>query len=105
MTRPEAAVREARERRDAARAALDARLAMLRPENLRSRAIDTARGQAVDALETGLDVARESKGVIAGVVGLLGLWFMRKPLAGWLETMIGAYAEQGENPDDRPPAR
>jgi len=100
MTQPEATVREARERRDAARAALDTRLALLKPENLRSRAIDTARSQAVDALETGLDVARESKGVIAGVVGLLGLWFMRKPLTGWLETMTGAHADQGEDCDD-----
>jgi hypothetical protein len=100
MTEAERRIGEARRRRDAARAAFDGRVARLKPASLRGRAVETARSQALDALETGLDVARESKAIIAGVIAALALWFMRRPIFAWLETMVGADAEQGDNTDD-----
>lgn len=92
-------IAEARARRDAARAALDGRIALFKPATLRGRALEMARSQTVDALETGLDIARESKGVIAGVIAALGLWFMRRPLLAWLDGLLGADSDQGEEHD------
>ncbi|HMO68882.1 MAG TPA: hypothetical protein PKE25_09565, partial [Novosphingobium sp.] len=97
MPQAEQAIAAARARRDAARAALDARIARFKPPALRARAVETARNEALGALETGLDVARESKGIIAGVIAALALWFMRRPLVAWLEALLDAddHAEQG----------
>ena len=90
---------EARARRDAARTALDGRIALFKPAALRGRDVDTARNQAVDALATGLDIARESKGVIAGVIAALVLWFMRRHIVTWLDGLLGAEPDQGDDHD------
>lgn len=77
-------VSAARTKRDAARAAFDARLGQIKSDlaarGVGSRMAGTVMGEASDAIEVGLDVAREHKGVIAGTIGALLLWIFRQPL-------------------------
>lgn len=100
MARHDRIVLEARERRDAARASVDRRLESLKfnlqPANLRGRMLDQAKARSFAALEEGLDVARESKGIIAGVIAALTLWFMRRPIIAWLDDAIGEKAKNGD---------
>jgi hypothetical protein len=76
----------ARARRDAARAVFDTRLAAIKADldarGLGSRVAGTVVGEASDAIDVGLDVAREHKGLIAGTIGALLLWIFRQPLFG-----------------------
>jgi hypothetical protein len=45
-----------------------------------SRVADTLKEGTSDALDAGLDVAKERKGLIAGTFGALLLWIFREPL-------------------------
>lgn len=45
-----------------------------------SRVADTLKEGTSEALDAGLDVAKERKGVIAGTFGALLLWIFREPL-------------------------
>ncbi len=83
---------EARAARDAARAVFDARLQRLRgdPEaestggHIAGRLGDDARS----ALHHALDVAGESKGIIAATLAALALWFLRHPIVAWVERQV-----------------
>lgn len=103
MREEAASIRALRHRRELARTTFNARLesvkANLAPSSLRSRAVDRAKETALDALDTTLDVARESKGVIAGVVVALTLWFMRQPVITWIEEQVSAWTEDGDKDD------
>ena len=56
-------------------------------------------GFAAAALHQALDIAGESKGIIAGTVAALALWFLRHPLIAWAEHMLGDQAEESETDD------
>lgn len=79
--------------RNAAKAALDARLTGLRGEiaerGVGGRIADAAKDEAAAVLAQGLDIARESKGIIAGTAAALALWFLRNPLIAWAEGLLG----------------
>lgn len=75
----------AREARNAAKAAFDARLAKVRGDGTEGSGLGgqikgKAQADAQYLLDQTLDVARESKGIIAAVIGALTLWCMRNPL-------------------------
>lgn len=82
----------ARSARDAARARYDARLAVVRGDiearGVGGRIADKLGEDARQALGEALDVASESKGVIAGTVAALALWFLRNPITAWVEGLI-----------------
>lgn len=45
-----------------------------------ARITDKARQEATEAMANGLEIAAESKGIIAAVLTGIGLWFFRVPL-------------------------
>lgn len=65
----------------AAREAFDTRLAQVKADlaarGLGGRLVDKAKHDAVELAGETIAVARESKGIIAGTVGALALWFLR----------------------------
>lgn len=75
---------EDRANRKAARGLFDRRIAQVRadlaarsvPGRIKAKATD----EAAKAIEQGVAVAKESKGIIAATVGALALWFFRAPL-------------------------
>ena len=57
-----------------------------------------ARDEAGKALDQGLAVARESKGIIAGTATMLGVWLLRKPLLSAARNLF-AKASVQDQPD------
>jgi hypothetical protein len=71
--------------RNAARGVFETHLARLRGDveahgGIVGKAKDEAGKRLLDAGKQGLAIAGESKGIIAGTLAALGLWFFRKPL-------------------------
>jgi hypothetical protein len=83
---------QARQARDSARAAFDARLGRLKSDlearGVGGRIADKIGEEAHGALDQALDVAKESKGVIAGTAAALALWFLRHPIIAWADGLI-----------------
>ena len=98
MSDPARSLAEARAARDAARAAFDAQLTRLRGDpaehsiggRIAGRLGEDARG----AFHQALDVASESKGVIAGTVAALALWFLRNPIIALIEQHLGGETQE-----------
>jgi len=92
---------DARDQRDSARARFDARLAIVRADlearSVGGRIADKIGEEARDALDEAIDVAKESKGVIAGTIAALALWFLRHPIIAWAEELIGVETPEKEN--------
>lgn len=90
----------ARAARDAARAAFDARLEALRgdpqAETIGKRLVSRLGRDARGSLDTALDVASESKGIIAATLGVLALWLLRHPIL----DLIADLRAGGEDADD-----
>jgi hypothetical protein len=82
----------AREARNSARAAFDARLGKVKSDletrGVGGRIADKIGEEASDAFDQALNVAKESKGVIAGTVAALALWFLRHPIIAWADGLI-----------------
>lgn len=103
MSSAERRLAKAREARNAARTAFDNSLAQLRgdtktqtiAERVTARLGDDARS----ALHQALDIAGESKGIIAGTVAVLALWFLRHPFIRWVEQKLGDPAAESESDD------
>ncbi len=95
---------EAREARDAAKTAFDAQLSRLRGDpsaqsagaHIAGRLGDDARA----TFEQALDVASESKGVIAGTIAALALWLLRHPIVAWIEQHLGETPLDSDPGDD-----
>lgn len=87
----------ARDVRDAARARFDERLKRVRGDidarGVGGRIADKLGEDAREALDEALDIAGESKGIIAGTVAALALWFLRNPITAWVEGLISADEE------------
>ena len=102
MTEAAQRLTAARETRDAARGLFDARLGKVRGDlqarGVGGRIADKVGEEARDALDQALEVASESKGVIAGIVTALALWFLRHPIIAWAEDLI-ASGEEKDNAD------
>lgn len=73
-----------RANRDAARALFSERLERIKADlaarGVGARVAHSVKEGTTDALDAGLDVARERKGLIAGTLGALLLWIFRDPL-------------------------
>lgn len=95
MTRALASkVAEQRAMRDAARGHFDARLEQVRQDlearGIAGRLADKASEEARDAIDEALAVAAESKGIIAGTIAALAIWFLRNPILARIEAMLDA---------------
>ncbi|MFA7587730.1 MAG: hypothetical protein WCY11_16295 [Novosphingobium sp.] len=87
-----ATLETARTIRNAARTQFDSHLALVKAD-LQSRGVggriaDTAKEEALAAFNNGIEVAKESKGIIAGTIAVLALWLLRNPLLDHLEDFI-----------------
>ncbi len=94
-----------RAERDVAKARLDTQVARLKADyeerGIGGRIADEFSVKAAAALDEAADVAGESKGIIAGTIGLLALWFLRKPILSALESALGSDADdEGYETDD-----
>ena len=92
---------EARAARDAARGVFDARLEQIRIDldarSFGGRVADRLGEDAKSVLDDALGVASESKGIIAGTIAMLALWFMRQPIIAWIMGMIHEDTEEEED--------
>ena len=83
---------QARAARDDARAVFDTQLAQLRgdpaEQTLGGRVAERLGDDAKAAMHQALDVASESKAIIAGTIAALALWFLRHPIIAWAEQML-----------------
>jgi hypothetical protein len=100
MNRPEQQLEVLRMARDAARGAFDARFEQVRSDlearGVGGRIVDKLGEDARDALGQALDVARESKGVVAGTVAALALWLLRHPIVAWADGLLERDTEKDE---------
>ncbi|MBN2972043.1 hypothetical protein JW805_08435 [Roseomonas aeriglobus] len=89
----DATILAARARALAARARLDASLAVakqrLNPKSLAADAVGTAADKASMAAQTSIQAVRERPAIAAAVAGALGLALAHKPLLGWAAGLIG----------------
>lgn len=108
MNKVEARLAEDRRNRQAARELFDARLGLVKadlaarpvPERVKAKAVD----QAARAIDKGLEIAGQSKGVIAATIGALALWAVRKPLIRAAQDWFGHQFAQGpvQDQNDNP---
>ncbi len=97
-----------RANRDAAHRVFSARLERIKADiaarGIGSRVAGTVVGEVSGAVDMGLDVARERKGLIAGTIGALLLWVFRHPLiagaASLFEYFSGEDDAEDEDEDD-----
>lgn len=94
-----------RANRNAARRVFTTRLDRIKADidaqGIGSRMAETVVGEVSGAVETGLDVARERKGVIAGTIGALLLWIFRQPLISAAAAVFGHFArDRDEETED-----
>lgn len=78
--------------RNEARRAFDTRLAQVR-QDLNARGIgkritDKLGEEAREIISETIDVASESKGIIAGTLAALALWFFRNPIVAWIDELL-----------------
>lgn len=89
----DAAIVAARARALAARARLDASLAVakqrLNPKSLAADAVGSAADRASVAAQTGIQAVRDRPAVAAAVAGAIGLALARKPILGWAGGLLG----------------
>ncbi len=104
MTGPEARFVEDRANRRAARAVVEAEVAQVKADlaarGIGGRIADTATRQVRAVAGDAVEIARDSKGVIAGTIGALALWFWRKPLIDGSKRLYSRLRHRG---DDSPP--
>jgi hypothetical protein len=101
MNEAERDLAEDRATRNAARGVFDAHVARLKGDvsahgGIAGKARDEAGKRLLDAGKRGLAIAGESKGIVAGTVAALGLWFFRKPLIAAARGLFG----KSEQPAD-----
>lgn len=91
-------VAQARAVRDNARAAFNARLEQVKSDlsarSIGERVAGKIGEEAFDALDYTLDVARDSKGIIAGTLAAVVLWVFRNPIIAWVERLLGDSEEE-----------
>ncbi|MFC0589305.1 hypothetical protein ACFFF7_07760 [Novosphingobium aquiterrae] len=84
MTDPADQLAEDRRMREAAKANFTAGIAQVKADlgarSVPARVIAKAKDEAVETMATGLEIAEESKGIVAGVVAAVLLWLFRAPL-------------------------
>jgi hypothetical protein len=90
--------------RDAAhanfRASLEQVRADLAAKGVGGRIADEAERKAHAALDTGLEIAAEHKGVVAGTVAALLLWIFRTPLFEAIGRRFGDEDDRDEHDDE-----
>ena len=93
-----------RDNRNEARGLFDQRLARVKADlsarSVSERVKDRVQEEVFTALDQGIDIAKESKGIIAAVTGAVGLWFFRQPLIELAMSRFGRGVEQSGGKTD-----
>lgn len=93
MSDPAERFREDRDTRQAARAVFDAGVTQVKGDlaarGIGGRIADKAGDEAKAALGEAIEVAKDSKGIIAGTVAALTLWTFRVPLLALVRDLWG----------------
>lgn len=80
---------------------VDSLKADVEERGLVGRIVDDVAGEALATFDEAMSVARDSKGIIAGTIAALALWFVRKPMISWLkDTLDSRKQAQGPGNDD-----
>ncbi len=92
MSQAEDRLRMDRENRNAAKSVFVARLGQVKSDlsarGVGARIVDKAKGDARAALDETVEVARDSKGIIAATAGALAFWFLRDKLQAWVSPLL-----------------
>ncbi len=103
MSKDEDRLQADRETRNAARSLFDSRLTQVKSDltarSIGGRIADKAKDDARATLTEAVEVARDSKGIIAATAGALALWFFRDTLLAKLTPLLHR-AEDTEDADD-----
>lgn len=102
MSEAEERLAQHRNLRGTARGLFDTRLAQVKAD-LAARSVGgrikaKAKDEAFKAFDTGIDVAKESKGVIAATTGAILVWVFRAPLLRAVRELIGPATVQDAEP-------
>lgn len=93
-----------RANRDAARRVFTTRLERIKADievrGIGSRVAGTMVEEVSGAVDMGLDVARERKGLIAGTIGALLLWIFRQPLIAGAASLFEHFAGENDAEDE-----
>lgn len=105
MSPPELRLTADRANRNAARRVFTSRLDRIKADisarGIGSRVAGTMVEEVSEAVDMGLDVARERKGLIAGTFGALLLWIFRQPLIAGAASLFEHFAgEKDEESED-----
>ena len=102
MSKAEERLAEHRGLRGLARGLFDSRLAQVRADltarSIGGRVKAKAQSEVFKALDTGLDVAKDSKGIIAATAGALLVWAFRAPLFNLAKELFAPAAVQDGEP-------
>lgn len=102
MSKAEDQLAEHRSLRGSARGLFDTRLAQVKADlaarSISGRVKAKAKDEAFKALDTGIDVAKESKGIIAATGGALLVWVFRAPLIEMMKELFVPSAVQEDEP-------
>lgn len=103
MSKAEDQLAQNRSLRGSARGLFDARLAQVKADlaarSVGGRVKAKAKDEAFKALDTGLDVAKESKGIIAATAGAVLVWVFRAPLFHLAKELFAPSAVQDAEPN------
>ena len=92
---------KARAARDWAKSEFDTSLAQLRgdleEQSIGARVKEKLRDDAAAVYTEALDVVSESKGIIAGTIAALALWFLRHPIVAWVQHLLGKEEESDDH--------
>lgn len=85
MTEAERRLAEDRATRHAAQSNLKSGVAQVKRDlsarSVPGRVVDTIKGRTTEVLADGIEIAAESKGIVAAVAGGIGLWLFRDRIA------------------------
>lgn len=92
MTDPASQLIADRTARNTARALFDRRLGQVKTDlaarSIGGRVADKARDEAVAVAQESLAVVKDSKGIVAGTIAALALWFLRAPIIAGLSSLF-----------------
>lgn len=95
---------EARAARNAAKAVFDARTAQVKGDvearGIGGRVADRLGEEARKGVDQAIEVAGESKLLVAAITGALAAWLLRHPIVAWIEQRLEELQDDEEVTDD-----
>lgn len=97
---------ETRAQRNTSKALFEARLGKVRAEieerGLGGRIADKASADARHVVDSAMDIANNSKGIIAATLGALAVWFLRNPIMALADRLMAC--DEDRELDEAEPA-